>query len=72
MTRLLGKAFKQASLLPAKEQDAFARWILDELESEDQWNKAFADSQEALARMATEIREEHSRGRTQPLDPDHL
>ncbi len=46
MTKLLGKAFEQASNLPTKDQDELARWILEELASEERWNRAFANSQD--------------------------
>jgi hypothetical protein len=72
MTRLLGKAFEQASKLPTKDQDELARWILEELASEERWSKAFADSQDELSKLAAEIREERRKGKTQPFDPDRL
>ena len=34
MTELLEEAFAKAARLPDHEQDAFARWLMDELESE--------------------------------------
>ena len=34
MTKLLEKAFEAASKLPGNEQNAFARWLLEELEAE--------------------------------------
>jgi hypothetical protein len=44
MTKLLERAFKKASRLPTVEQDALAKWVLEELEAENKWNKAFSDS----------------------------
>lgn len=72
MTELLTKVFEQVAHLPAEEQDAFARLMLEELESEEKWIKLFADSQEALGRAASDIREEIQKGTIQPLDPDKL
>ncbi len=66
MTRLLGKAFEQASKLPTKDQDELARWILEELASEERWSKAFADSQDELSKLTAEVREERRKGKTQP------
>lgn len=40
--------------LPDREQDAFARWLLDELESERRWSRAFHASQGRIAEMARE------------------
>jgi len=72
MTRLLEHAFRQASQLDANEQDAVARWLLDELESERRWDRSFAASQDRLERLAAEALEEERAGRTKPLDPDSL
>ena len=37
MTKLLERAFKEASRLPDVEQDALAKWVLEELEAEGKW-----------------------------------
>lgn len=34
MTKLLEKAFEEASRLPEMDQNSFAKWVLDELHSE--------------------------------------
>ena len=54
MTDLLGKAFARMARLSDQEQDAFARWLLDELESERRWSRAFDVSQDRIAEMARE------------------
>ena len=72
MTELLKKAFERAEALPCDEQDAVARWLLEELASEKRWSEAFAASQGRLAELANEALEEHRAGRTEPLDPDRL
>jgi hypothetical protein len=72
MGKLLDKAIAEASKLPEQEQEAFAAWILSELESERRWETLFARSQDVLARMAEEARQEYRSGRTEPLDPDKL
>ena len=72
MTELLKKAFERAEALPRDEQDAFARWLLEELASEKIWTEAFAASQGRLSELANEALEEHRAGRTEPLDPDQL
>jgi hypothetical protein len=72
MTELLARAFSEASKLSAKEQDALAAWILDEITSEHRWDEAFSSSHDALAGLASEARTEHKKGRTQLLEPDKL
>lgn len=72
MTELLEKAFSEASKLPQREQDAFATWILEELASEQHWDKLFAQSTHALEQLADEALAEFRAGRTQVLDPENL
>lgn len=62
MTKLLKKALERVSTLPDGEQDAVAGIILEELEDEARWRVAFAKSQDALARLAEEARDEIARG----------
>ena len=54
MTTMLEKAFAEASRLPDIEQNALARWLLDEIESERKWDNLFAESEDELARLALE------------------
>jgi hypothetical protein len=72
MTRLLEKAFEKASELSEAEQDDFAEFILDELESERRWEKAFEDSQDELERLADEALGEHEAGNSEELDSNRL
>jgi hypothetical protein len=72
MTDLLAKAFAEASKLPGQEQDTLAKWILEELASERQWEKALLESVDALSQLADEALAEHHAGRTQVLDPEKL
>ena len=72
MTRLLEKAFKDASKLPDIEQNALAKWLLQELESERKWGRAFAGSEDILGQLADEAIEAHRQGKTTPLDIDKL
>ena len=39
MTKLLNSAFEEISKLPELEQNIFARFIIDEIESEKKWEK---------------------------------
>lgn len=72
MTKLLEKAFEEASKLPEQEQDALARAVLEELASERRWDELFASSPELLDELANEAIEEHRAGRTEKLDPKRL
>ena len=64
MTESLQNAFSLASQLPAPDQDAFAAWLVAELESDKRWNGMFAKSQNVLAELSREALEEHSREET--------
>ena len=72
MTKLLEEAFEAASKLPAGEQDDLARALLEQLESEKQWEKATPGTPDDLKALADEARNEHRAGRTKDLDPDAL
>jgi hypothetical protein len=72
MTKVLEKAFNEASKLSESEQDALGEWLLSEIESEREWDRAFDRSQDLLARLAEEALAEHRRGHTDELDPDKL
>jgi len=67
LTKTLEKAFAKASRLPVKDQNAVARWLLAELESETRWNRAFKRSADRLAELADEALVEHGNGRTRRL-----
>jgi len=68
MTRLLEKAFKKASHLPVVEQNAFAKWILEELESDRKWEETFAESEDLLEQLANGALRDHQKGKTKILD----
>ena len=72
MTKLLEKAFAQASELPEEEQDAFAAFLLSELESEQKWEGLFAASQDKLTDLASEALSEHRQGNTDRLRSEDL
>ena len=72
MTKLLERAFAEASRLSPPEQDAIAEWLLKEIESESRWDESFARSQNGLSALAAEALSEHRRGETETLDPDDL
>ena len=69
MTKLLEKAFEEVAKLPEEEQNTFASCILEEIASEQRWEKAFAASEDKLAKLADEALAEHREGKTRVLDP---
>jgi hypothetical protein len=72
MSDLLDRAVQKARRLPDAEQNVIAAIILEELEDEAHWKKAFSTSQDALAKLAAEAMEEDRKGETKELDPDLL
>lgn len=72
MTALLEQALAEIQKLPPAEQDAIAALILDELADEERWTSAFADSQDALARLAAKARQDRRSGKARPLGFDEL
>ena len=72
MSDLLDRAVQKARSLPDAEQNVIAAIILEELEDEAQWKRAFSKSQDALANLAAEAMEEDRKGETKELDPDLL
>lgn len=65
MTKTLEKAFAVAAKLPDAEQNAFAEFMLCELQSEERWSRAFAQSADELAQLAQEALAEYRAGRTE-------
>ncbi|ACK72658.1 conserved hypothetical protein [Gloeothece citriformis PCC 7424] len=72
MTELLEQVIAQLKNLPSSEQDAIARMILEEIDSEARWEATFAKSQDILAKLAAEAMAEYRAGKTQELDPEIL
>lgn len=72
MTKLLQEAFDKASKLPESEQNTLAKWLLEELQSERQWDKVFADSQDVLEQLGDEALDAHKKGKTRPMDFERL
>ncbi|MBW1974371.1 MAG: hypothetical protein JRI45_02210 [Deltaproteobacteria bacterium] len=72
MTKLLKKAFEEASKLPELEQNALARWLIDEIIAEKKWEKAFAESEDLLEKLADEALAEYAEGKTKLLNTTQL
>ena len=62
MAELLEKAFSEVARLPEEQQEAFVQWILDELQDEQRWDRAFAGSLDQLEEFGAQaLAERHSR-----------
>ena len=72
MTKLLKKAFEQASQLPDSLQDEVALQLLEEVEGELHWDATLAGSQDQLAKMADKALEDFKAGRTRKMGFDEL
>jgi hypothetical protein len=72
LTTLLSRAFEQATQLPDIEQNALAKWLLDELEADRKWSEAFAESEDVLDKLADEAIRAKKQGKTTRLDLDRL
>lgn len=72
MTSLLSKAFKKASQLPKSVQDEIALELLEDIESELKWDKAFAESHDKLEKLADKALEEFKAGKTKKMGFDEI
>jgi hypothetical protein len=73
MNALMSKAIAAIQKLPDKEQEALAREVLDRLEADACWEVLFSDprSDEALAEMVKQARDEIAQGLVFDGDPGH-
>jgi hypothetical protein len=69
MTKLLERALGRVAELPPDEQDRIARLLLDELESDERWQRSFEQSPDRLAKLAAEARADIQRGEVLDRDP---
>jgi hypothetical protein len=72
MTKQLMKAFKEASELPEIEQNALAKWLLEEIQSDRKWSKAFSASEDVLGKLAEEALQDRKNGKVTALNPSRL
>jgi hypothetical protein len=72
MTQLLDKALTEIYKLPPEKQDTIAALILEELDDEQRWNAAFAESQDKFALLARKVRADIKAGRIQKMGIDEL
>jgi len=67
MTKLLDSAFKKASTLPETEQDIFAKFIIDEINSEKKWEDSFEETQDLLSELADGALDDFKNYKTEEL-----
>ena len=72
MTKLLEQAFAKATALSEPDQDAIARLLMDEIDSERRWDELFTRSPGQLRKLADDAWAEHEAGHSELLDPDTL
>ena len=72
MTKLLDRAFQEASKLPEIVQNALAKWLMEEMEDEKKWETTFAETEDILEMLADEALLSDKQGKTEPLDVDKL
>ncbi len=72
MTQLLERAFSEAEKLSESDQDVIASLILEELADERRWDAAFAQPQDKLADLATNVRADIAAGRVSDQGFDDL
>lgn len=72
MSELLDKAIARVKQLSESQQNEIAAMIIEELESDKQWDDAFAKSPDLLAKLAAEALAEDAEGKTKELDLDTL
>jgi len=72
MNTLLQKAFDKVDQLPKKEKEAFASFILEEIEKENRWDELLNNSKKQLSTLAKEALNEYKSGKTDRLNPEDL
>ncbi len=68
MTTLFSEAMTRVSQMSDQDQDAIAALILEEIESEARWDRAFAAAPSALADLGRKALAEHRAGATRPME----
>jgi hypothetical protein len=69
MSALLEKAIAEVARLPEPDQEAIASLILDEINSEREWDERLAATQDQLGDLVRLARAEVARGDVLPCDP---
>ena len=72
MTQQLEHAFEKASKLSEIEQNIFAKFVIDELESEQKWDIAFSESEDILTQLAIEAIDDYKNNNSEKLNINML
>ena len=72
MTTLLETAFEKASELSDIEQNRFAQFFIEEMQSEKKWDNLFSESEDMLAQMADKALAEYENNETTLLTQEQL
>ena len=64
MTKLLEKAFSEASMLPAAMQNMIVERLLEDIKAEAKWDESFAETQDELSRLADKAVADFQNGKT--------
>jgi len=72
MIKLLEDAIAKLRQLPEGEQESVARFVLHELEEDQEWRRASESHAEALKTLVFEVIAEDDRGECPDLNPDHM
>lgn len=72
MTKLLLKAFDEASKLSKRKQTLLAKQLLENIKNEQSWDKELNKSQTKLAALAEKALKESSSRRTKKIGFDDL
>ncbi len=67
MTKLLEKAFSEASRLPTAMQNMIAERLLEDINAKAKRDESFAETQDELSRLADEAVADFGNGKTKPL-----
>ena len=72
MTKLLQKAFQEASKLPDPLQDILAKEFIEEMEWEAKWDKTLEESQNVLDTLSDKAKKDFEEGNTEEKGFDEL
>lgn len=72
MIKLLEDAITKLRQLPEGEQESVARFVLHELEEDQEWRRVSETHGDSLAKLVAEVIAEDDRGECPDLDPERI
>lgn len=72
MTQLLEDAITKLRQLPEGEQESVARFVLHELEEDQEWRRVSETHADSLKKLVAEVIAEDDRGACPDFDPDRM